>query len=154
MTAESEQILARRIIEILPTVMQVVTAELRRTQYPLVPTQLGVLTMLADHPCNLSELAEHHVVSLPTMSNIISKMVAQGWVARTRAEHDRRMLLIEITAVGRGVWLEIGRQIISRITELLTPLSADEREALLTGLVLLQTAFAVMPQPFPIEFED
>jgi DNA-binding MarR family transcriptional regulator len=146
--------IARQIVEIVPAVMQIVAAELRRTEHSMVPTQIGVLTLLANHPCNLSELAEHHAVSLPTMSNMISKMVSLGWVQRKRSERDRRMLLIEITREGLAVWEQIGRQVIGALTALLRPISKDERETLLEGLAVLRRAFAVVPQPFPIEFTE
>jgi DNA-binding MarR family transcriptional regulator len=145
---------ARQILEIVPAVMQIVAAELRQTEHPMVPTQLGVLTLLADHPCNLSEIAGHHAVSLPTMSNTISKMARHGWVQRSRSPEDRRKLLIEIMPQGLAVLEQIGLQVVSRIAELLKPLSEEERETLLAGLAVLQTAFAVVPNPFPIEFRD
>jgi DNA-binding MarR family transcriptional regulator len=145
---------ARHIVEIVPTVMQIVAAELRRARFPVSPTQLGVLTVLAHHPCNLSELAEHHLVSLPSMSSAISNMVEQGWVQRKRAEHDRRMLMIEISPEGLNVWEKIGRLVISRLTELLAPLTPAERQSLLDGLAVLRKAFAVVPQPFPLEIRE
>lgn len=150
----SETETARHIVEIVPTVMQIVAAEMRRAKFPVSPTQLGVLTMLAHHPCNLSELAEHHLVSLPTMSAAISNMTQQGWVQRKRAEHDRRMLMIEISAEGLAVWEKIGRLVVARLTELLRPLTAAERQTLLEGMAVLRKAFAVVPQPFPIEIKE
>lgn len=144
----------RQVIEIVPAVMQVVTAELRQGQYPIVPTQLGILTMLAHHPCNLSELAEHHYVSLPTMSNSISKMVEQGWVERTRSPHDRRMLLINITSDGQAVLKQIAQHVASRMLKLLSILSAEEQDTLSAGLDVLKKVLAVMPQPFPIDFKE
>jgi DNA-binding MarR family transcriptional regulator len=144
--------IARQVVEIVPAIMQIVAAELRHAEYPMVPTQIGVLTLLAHHSCNLSELAVYHAVSLPTMSNTISKMVKLGWVQRTRSPHDRRMLLIEITEEGLAVWEQIGRQVISAVTDLLRPISGSEREMLLAGLAVLRRAFAVVPQPFPLEF--
>jgi len=146
--------IARQIVEIVPTVMQIVAAELRRGDYPMVPTQLGVLTMLAHHPCNLSELARYHLVSLPTMSGAISKMVQQGWVMRRRSEQDRRLLELEITDAGLAVWERIGSQVIANITALLSPVSSEDREALFAGLAVLRDAFAVVPQPFPLSAHE
>lgn len=152
MTDELET--ARQIVEIVPAVMQIVAAELRRAEHPMVPTQVGVLTLLAHHPCNLSELAGYHAVSLPTMSNTISKMVKLGWVQRKRSPQDRRMLLIEITREGLDVWEQIGRQVIAAVNDLLRPLSERERVTLLDGLAVLRQAFAVVPQPFPVALRD
>jgi len=151
---DNGQEIARQIVEIVPTVMQIVAAELRRADYPMAPTQLGVLTMLAHHPCNLSELARYHLVSLPTMSNAISKMVKQGWVARKRSKEDRRLLELQITKAGLAVWEQIGGQVIASINALLSPVSSKDRKALFAGLGVLREALAVVPQPFPLSFVD
>ena len=73
------QVTALHVLEIMPLMMQIITTELRQAEYNLVPTHLGVLSVLAQKPHNLSELAEHHAVSLPTMSGIISRMTKAGW---------------------------------------------------------------------------
>lgn len=135
---------ARQVLEIIPLVMRIVTAELRRgTHHPIVPAQLGVLTILAQRSCNLSELAEQHAVSLPTMSSTVSKMVEQGWVARARSSHDRRHLLIKLTPAGRTVLEQITAQMVTRVAELLTPLTAEAHKDLTAGLAVLQQVFAV-----------
>lgn len=121
--------------------MRMVTADLRRQQSQLMPTQLAVMGALVHQSCNLSELAEHSGVSLPTMSGTISHMVAQGWVQRTRAPHDRRMILLELTPDGRVLLTEMVQYIVSRISDLLAPLSDTELAAIENGLVTLQKVF-------------
>lgn len=134
--------LAQQVVEIVPAIMRILSAELRHTKSPLVAPQIGVLTALAQGPRNVSELAELQVVSLPTMSNTINTMVQQGWVHRSPSEHDRRMVLIEITPQGQVVLAEIGRLIILKIAELLTPLTDIDCTTLSAGLGVLRQAFS------------
>jgi DNA-binding MarR family transcriptional regulator len=125
----------------VPLIMRVVSAELRRTGHGLVPAHLGVLFLLSQSSCNLSELAEHQAVSLPTMSNTVSTMVQEGWIKRTRAAHDRRMLLIEITPAGQTVLADISAQVIDHIAKILAPLATKELATLQSGLAILQRSF-------------
>ena len=132
---------AAQVVEIVPLVMRIVAAELRQTEPFLIPAHLGVLFLLTQQPRNLSELAELQAVSLPTMSNTISKMAQEGWVTRTRADHDRRVLLIEITPAGEAVLAEMSGYIVNKVAQILDPLSAAELEMLRAGLVILRRAF-------------
>ena len=132
---------AQQVVEIVPLVMREVAAALRRTQPAMIPAHLGVLFLLTQRPRNLSELAEQQAVSLPTMSNTISKMAREGWLQRTRATHDRRILLIEITPAGQALLSEISGQIIEKIAHILDPLSTKDLDALRAGLLILRRSF-------------
>ena len=132
---------AQQVVEIVPLVMRVVAAELRRTQQAVIPAHLGVLFLLSQRPRNLSELADLHAVSLPTMSNTVSKMNAEGWITRTRDPHDRRMLLIEITPTGQEILFAMSAHIIEKVAHLLNPLSPEERQALQAGMAILRKSF-------------
>lgn len=132
---------AAQVVEIVPLVMRIVAAELRQTKPTLIPAHLGVLFLLSQQPRNLSQLAELQAVSLPTMSNTISKMAQEGWVTRSRADHDRRVLLIEITPAGEAVLVEMSGYIVRKVAQMLDPLSAAELDTLRAGLVILRRAF-------------
>jgi DNA-binding MarR family transcriptional regulator len=132
---------AQQVVEIVPLVMRVVAAELRQTQPAIIPAHLGVLFLLDHEPRNLTELADLQAVSLPTMSNTVSKMSAEGWVTRTRATHDRRMVLIEITPAGQAVLSKMSGHIIRKVAQLLDPLSPEELDALQAGLAILRRSF-------------
>lgn len=134
-------VVATEIIRTIPTVMRLVAAELRKQHSQLVPAQLGVMGALAERSCNLSELAEFSGVSLPTMSGTVSHLVAQGLVKRTRAPHDRRMIMLELTPHGRAQLDHLGHHIIGHIAALLAPLSDTDLTTVQNGLVALQKVF-------------
>ncbi len=139
--AAKTQAVARQVLEIIPLVMRTVAAELRRTGHLLDPSHYRLLAMLAHRSYNLSELAERHAVSLPTMSNSITKLVERGWVRRAPATHDRRMVLIELTPAGRAALAEVHRQAEAHVAESLASLSRADQDKLLAGLDILRHAF-------------
>jgi DNA-binding MarR family transcriptional regulator len=149
MSTERQEI-AQAVLQIIPSVMRFLTAELRQTNTPITPPQLGVLTLLAEDSYNLSELAEQHGVSLPTMSSIVSKMVAAGWVERERSSQDRRVVMLALTPAGHTLLEQIGKQFIGKVAEQLTAVPADKLNELQGGLTLLQTVFT----PFTIKNKD
>ncbi len=134
-------LVATEIIRTIPSIMRLVAAELRKQQSQLVPAQLGVMGALGERSCNLSELAEVSGVSLPTMSGTVSHLVAQGLVKRTRAPHDRRMIMLELTPDGREQLNHLGQHIIGHLATLLAPLSTAELTTLENGLLTLQKVF-------------
>ncbi len=147
MSEPKTNLVAEDVIRTIPAVMRVVTTELRQQDTQLVPAQLAVLAALSQQSCNLSELAELSGVSLPTMSGTVSRLVAQGWVQRTRASHDRRMVMLELTADGRTQLTQLVQHIVAHISDLLSPLSPVELAAIQKGLVTLQKVFPPL-EPF------
>lgn len=144
MEANEKAVVAQEIVRTMPAIMRTVTTELRHKDYHLVPAQLVALSVLAEQSCNLSELAEVNNVSLPTMSGTISKLVAQGWVKRTRSQQDRRMIFLELTDEGLAYLQEIGGHVVTQLADLLRPLSQEELTAVGRGLAILQKIFPPM----------
>ena len=141
MNNTEEYALATQILAALPMVSQTVTAGLRNHPDPIALNQVMVLRTLQDQPLNLSDLANEHMVSLPTMSNTVSRMVKQGWVTRIRSQADRRMVLIELTAVGRARLDSIFQHLADNIAALFTVLSPAEKIELERGLSLIEMIF-------------
>ena len=133
--------IALSILQIIPSVMRQLAAELRQGETPLLPPQLAALTLLAETSYNLSELAEQHGVSLPTMSNTMSKLVEAGWVERQRSKEDRRVVMLKLTTAGQELIETIGQKLIDHIAVQLTAVPTDDLETLQNGLFILQTVF-------------
>jgi DNA-binding MarR family transcriptional regulator len=140
---------AREIVKVIPQVMRTIGAERNFSGHTMSPAHLRLLTILASHPCNLSELAVRHAVSLPTMSNSISVLVERGWVNRVPSQDDRRQVLLELTPEGRAVLVKMRSEAEARVVELLDDLSPDDLKALSAGLVILERALASAVHPRP-----
>jgi DNA-binding MarR family transcriptional regulator len=136
------EVAARRVVEVIPLVMRILALEMRSTGYVPAPVHCRLMVILAERPHNLSELAEKQAVSLPTTSNSISTLVERGWVTRTRAHHDRRVVMVELTPSGRAVLEDMMRSVEARVAQLTAALSPEECDQLSAGLDVLRGCFA------------
>ncbi len=135
------QAASREIVNLIPLVMRMLGSELRNAGPLPATAHFRILFMLGNGPHNLSSLAQKNNVSLPTMSNSISILVERGWVQRTRSQHDRRSLVLEITPAGQAVTEAIRLHAETRVADMLDPLSADDVKKLLEGMAVLRIAF-------------
>jgi MarR family transcriptional regulator for hemolysin len=138
---EDSRTLARDLLQIIPPVMQTLASELRKTGQLLSPSQFGVMVTLHYHPSNLSELAEHQGVSLPTMSSTITRLEENGLVKRTRDVCDRRVVMVELTTSGKEKLAQISDLAETRIGSMICDLSADNKKTLADGLEILCRVF-------------
>jgi DNA-binding MarR family transcriptional regulator len=71
-------------------------------------TQLHVMNMLERHgEMAMSRLAEMLGVSLSNATGLIDRIEERGFVERIRVPSDRRIVLVRITDLGRGVTEEV-----------------------------------------------
>jgi DNA-binding MarR family transcriptional regulator len=133
---------AREIVEILPLVMRALRTRLG--QPPGLPNSghFPLLFMLTEGPHSLSELAEKHYVTLPTMSKTITTLSEHGFVRRSQSEADRRRLVIELTAAGNALLQRVTEEVVDHLASVLGELPAAERRKLVEGLTVLRSAFA------------
>ncbi len=136
---------SRRILEIVPQLMRTVSAELRRTEQGLSPSHFRLLAMLSRGPWTLSDLADHNMVSLPTISRSISTLEDRGWAKRSRSATDRRVVHAGLTPAGREIFARICRRAEERVELVLRSLTNEDRQALENGLTVLEKALAEDP---------
>jgi DNA-binding MarR family transcriptional regulator len=136
---------AREILKIIPLVMRTVAAELRAAGEMPAPAHFGLLTILLAQPRTLTELALIQGVSLPTMSNSISTLVQRGWVKRSSPARDRRVVLIEVTPLGKATVERVGRAAEAHLGDMLSALDQPSRRRLQAGLGVLRRVFADAP---------
>ena len=132
---------ARQILRVIPLAMRVLAQDLRRLNQGLSRGHFRLLSILAEHPRNLSELAERQSVSLPTMSNTITHLVERDWVRRVRDPNDRRVVTIELTETGRELFWAIAKVLEERLGKLLSTLPPEELTQLSEGLCVLHGCF-------------
>jgi DNA-binding MarR family transcriptional regulator len=133
-----QQKVSRQIVEIIPLFLRFLHSEMGSTVGGMGPSHFRLLGMLAHQPCNMSEIAEKQSVSMPTISNSVSLLVERGWILRTPASHDRRMVKIELTQAGRQI-LDDGQQHLEdRVSQRLTDLTPAELDKLTVGMEILR----------------
>jgi DNA-binding MarR family transcriptional regulator len=85
----------------------------------------------------VSELALGAGVAAPTATRMLDALVRDGYVSRRTADHDRRAVLISLTAAGRRALEEAAEQVEAaraRIRDSLTPAEQEQAAALLRRL--------------------
>lgn len=138
---ETKDVVANRILEVIPLVMRSLAAEMRRTGHTLSPSHFRVLAHLYMERMSLGELARQICVSPPTISRSITTLQERGWVQRVPSNRDGRVVFAELTPQGRQVLGEMERQSRQWISHYLEGLSTQEQQALLTGIDLLRDVF-------------
>ncbi len=133
--------LARDIVEIVPLVMRVLAAELRKSGDNLSPAHLRTLTLLHSQDCSLGELAELEQVTSATISRSVATLVERGWVRRVRSQSDRRVVLAELTPRGESVLKDLQNRARARVHQILGPLSDQEVRDLQQALPVLLRVF-------------
>lgn len=109
-------------------------SELRAT-----PGQLTLLRVLVEHErCMMQELAEHLAVTPPTVTAMVKRLFAQGYVERCRDEGDWRTVWVKPTERGRQVVEIFDRARLASLQRRLARLSAEERSNLMSALPALR----------------
>ena len=91
----------------------------------------------------VNELARHLDVSMPAASQMVARMVEQGWVKREESPLDRRERIITLTAEGMDL---VSRAKIARhswIKDFMAGLTDEEKQKVLPGLELLNQKMAI-----------
>jgi len=91
-------------------------------------------TIASQEPIAVSALAKAEIVSLPTMSNMVTKLVAEGLVKRVSNELDGRGVLVSTTAKGLETYQRATQQ---SLTHLISALGAMQQQQLATIRMLL-----------------
>jgi len=139
--AYDEKIAAREMLEVIPLIMRTLRPDIHNPSGLPNPGHFHLLHALLDGPHSLSELAERHHVTLPTMSNTVTTLCEHGYVHRSKTEEDRRRVNIDLTPAGRDMLVKIRVNTESHITRILEPLSDEEKKQLIAGLLVLRKAF-------------
>jgi DNA-binding MarR family transcriptional regulator len=110
-------------------------------------TTLSVLHTLVERgPLRLGELTATEQVSQPAITQMITRLEAEGLVERRPDPHDGPAVLVRPTEAGRAVVLDRRADRVARISPLLDRLTAAEREALAAALPVLER-LATLEQP-------
>ena len=95
--------------------------------YGLTNEKLSTLaTVSAQEPISVSALAKAEIVSLPTMSNMVTKLVTEGLVKRVKDQNDARGVLVSTTAKGRDIYQRAAQQSLSNLKSTLSNLKLEQ----------------------------
>jgi DNA-binding MarR family transcriptional regulator len=139
-----EEQCAAEILEAVPLIMRHIRAEMRSHRGAgLSVPQFRVLTFLMRNPgASLSDLADHHGLTLPSMSVMVEGLVKRGLVLRQSSSADRRRVLLTLSARGRVLLSRARRATRARLAEHLQGLSPARCAQIADSLRDLHSLFA------------
>lgn len=91
----------------------------------------------------INELARQLGVSMPAASQMVNRMVEQGWVKREESPLDRRERIISLTENGSDLVARAKKARHAWITELMAGFSEAEKQQVLPGLELMNKKIAL-----------
>jgi DNA-binding MarR family transcriptional regulator len=114
-------------------------AELRehlRVQFAITLPQFDVMAALArkSEGMSMTELSHMLIVSNGNVTGIIDRLVADELVARLPAPHDRRALVVRLTAKGQTLFANCARAHQEWVDQLLSDFNAVEAESIIRHL--------------------
>ena len=101
--------------------------------YGMTPAQYNVLRILrGSHPQTLtcSTLGHRLLDRTPDVTRLLNRLQHQGFILRARAEHDRRVVEVGITAAGLDLLNRMDDDIEAAEGRLMNALSSAEHEQL------------------------
>lgn len=126
---------AEELAAVSPRVMWVMRGAIPTRDCGLSLVQFGVLKVLSHGARRPSELAERMIVSRPTITASIDRLLKRGLVKRHLDPQNRRQTILELTEEGERIIEKCQEEIVQRVAgRIVNGLTREEREALLTGL--------------------
>jgi DNA-binding MarR family transcriptional regulator len=101
----------------------------------LSPSQLSALTAVERHgPLTLGALADHEQVAPPSITRVVAKLEADGFLTRQPDPADRRVTRVVVTPKGRALIRTSRRRKTTWLTTRLDHLDDDQRARLADAL--------------------
>ena len=145
--ADSLDICARELLDVMPLVMQDLRRTMRSQSAPdLRVPELRSLAFLRHNPgSNLTDLAEYIGVSLPSMSKLVDTLTFRGFIERTPDAQDRRRVRLGLTESGLAILAKAREAVKASFVAKLAKLEPQDVERITAGMKLLHSLFALAP---------
>jgi len=153
--------LAERMIKVTHMFAHAVKNKLSPHEMHIAPNQMHILKMISHHTMTISELARAQHVSAPTMSSTVDKLSKKGFLKRERSSEDRRMVHVSVTQEGEILMSEMFEIFIKEVSQILEPLTQEEKGSILKGFGVLEKAISdaladsgLHPHDDPCKYKD
>jgi DNA-binding MarR family transcriptional regulator len=119
----AEHLPSRAVMLVRLLVKQVRASEASRTE-------LEVLSILAEGPRRITELAELEGTAQPTMTLLVKRLQDKGWAQREGLQCDGRVVMVSITKAGRAAQQRCRARFLAAMRADLQELPDEELRAL------------------------
>ena len=148
------------LLEVVPKLLQRISADLPLdadcpgagpvwqdvSELRATPGQISLLRVLVEHErCMMQELAEHLAVAPSTATAMVKRLLAQGYVERSRDDTDWRTVCVKPTEKGRSAVIVFDHARLASLQQRMKRLSCDEQRALHAALPALRHLVEVEP---------
>ncbi len=139
----SAQRCARQVLEVVPTVMQVIRQHTRRRRSAglSVPQFRALWIINHNGSACVSDVAEHIGSSLPSASRLVAALVDHGLVGRKTDVCDRRQCRLGLTMDGGAVLKKAWAGTHDFMAHKVAALSGPQRRAIVEAMGLLRNVF-------------
>jgi MarR family transcriptional regulator, organic hydroperoxide resistance regulator len=123
--------------------------ESKLKEFGLTGTQYNALRILRGAgpeglPC--SEIGERMITHDPDITRLLNRLEGRGFVERTRAKHDRRVINGKITAAGKNLLREMDGPVEQQGREMLRHVSHADLRRLIDLLEQIRGGFRTLPR--------
>lgn len=149
--AQQDTELAMALLDIVPKVLRRLSADvpldnnssdtgLREvSELRATPGQLTLLSVLVEHErCMMQEIADRLAVAPSTATAMIKRLLAQGYVERSRDDVDWRTVWVKATERGRQAVATYNQARLVSLQHRLEHLPLEERQSILAALPALR----------------
>ncbi len=95
-------------------------------------------------PARVSDLAQQQNVTQPSMTALVNRLTAEGWVAKGVDPEDGRASLVELTPSGRAALGNYRRACAARVSPMLAELDQADRAALSRAVEIMAAASEIV----------
>jgi MarR family transcriptional regulator, lower aerobic nicotinate degradation pathway regulator len=148
---------ARRVLNSLRQIVRSLRVSSREAEQRvgLTGAQLFVLQCLSRHsPCSVNELAARSATDQSSVSVVVSRLVARGYVKRATSKVDRRRVELSLSASGRALLTSAPEAVQDRLLAALGSLARAELSQLSQLLNKLVELADVSGETASLFFED
>ncbi|MCR4330195.1 MAG: MarR family transcriptional regulator [Candidatus Roizmanbacteria bacterium] len=96
--------------------------------------KLQALSAISQGKNTMGKIADDLVISLPSATSLVEKLVERGFVERTHDTHDRRLVLIHLTQAGEKKLKKATSTKMKRMSYLMEKISPLDKKNLFTIL--------------------
>ena len=130
------------VVDATRSIGALIAASLVAVDPPVTMPQWRVLVLAAEGPVNLSAVADDLGIHPSNATRLCDRLVSAGLVVRSRADDDRRQVLLVLTASGRRLYAEAMELRRVRVERAMTLMSAEDRAALAAAMTVFSKAVA------------
>jgi DNA-binding MarR family transcriptional regulator len=134
---------AHEVLDVVPMVFRAIRTELRNygAKQMSLPQFRTLAFVYRNEGVSLSEVADHMILTLPTMSMLVDGLVVGGLISRREDPEDRRRMTLTLTRDGRARFESAREATMTYLEQRLGQLSPADRATITASMRILREHF-------------